>query len=93
MSNTRFKLVNNGETLLDMEFIELNALVAQAQLGLDLSNAMSAACNQEVWSSRLAELLKTKTGKEFTPTQAWLIACSNREQLEEYRKSFLVGHS
>lgn len=89
--NTRYKYERNGEVVIDEELITLNSWIAQAQAGLDLTKVESAIKAQEVWPYRLAEDLKSRTGKEFTPTEAYLLTMAVTGRLKELQESFTKG--
>lgn len=89
--NTRYRYERDGGVLFDEELIVLNSWIAQAQAGLDLTKAESAIQAQEIWPSRLADDLKARTGKEFSPTEAYLLAMAITGRLKELQESFTKG--
>lgn len=89
--NTKFTYQRAGVVVLDMEYITLNSLIAQSQEGLDLKGDVAGLRAQEIWPSRLAEILKNRTGNEFSATEAYLIAVANSDKLKEAKESFTGG--
>jgi hypothetical protein len=86
-TSTVIQLQNSdGSPLLEAELLVMNALLTQAQAGLDTSDSLST----EVWSSRYAVMLEDKFGCKLTSTQAWLIADAVSMQLKRLQADFFA---
>jgi hypothetical protein len=89
--DTKFTYVRDGQTIFCEELIVLHSWIAQSQSGVDLSTEAKKILGQNIWPSRFAESLKERLGVEFSPTEAYLLACAIVKKMEKLTEGFMIG--